>query len=335
MDRPPISNKSEDTRLLAAVAHSLGLSAENSKEPTEQRFILSLSGGLDSVVLFHLLLELSKSFHFRWCVYHVNFGLRGKASQADENLVQQLCKRNKIFCFRFRAQLTKRTAIQEEARRQRLKILKKLWPGACAIEAHHADDRVETFLFRLLRGSGTDGLVSFSKETWRDERRVLRPLMDFRKQDLLRYAKKHRLKWREDRTNLKSDYSRNYLRNKIWPRLEKKFPEAHFAVIRLIEQLSLDNQFIQSQIPSHSNPHESATWEGLQSLPEALLNRWIRHWVKTNCGVHLSFTQTQTLAGHIRSAKSFSFNAPKAWVIRGKRSKRAKAWLYAELTKKA
>tara|TARA_Y100000991_G_scaffold176340_1_gene138415 strand:- start:9940 stop:11262 length:1323 start_codon:yes stop_codon:yes gene_type:complete len=186
------------------------------KEPS----IICCSGGIDSIVLFHLMLSVSKNF----VVAHCNFNLRDE-SDLDENFVRNICEKNSI-TFYSKSFNTKKIkeksnkSVQMIARELRYNFFDDLSNKLSInhiLTAHHLNDSLETFLINLSRGSGLDGLIGIPKEN----NKIKRPLISFEKTELIAYAKTNKLKWREDLSNKSNSYLRNKIRNKIIPELFK------------------------------------------------------------------------------------------------------------------
>ena len=179
--------------------------------------LLAHSGGVDSMVLLHLLMRTGFSFS----IAHCNFCLRGKESEEDEAFVRSLSDQFKIplyvksFDTETYAKKNK-ISIQMAARLLRyewFQILKKKYNFCYIATAHHGTDSVETVLINLIRGtgfSGLHGIQEFSSD-------VIRPLLSFCKKDIYLYAKQNNIKYREDISNSDDKYVRNKIRNKIIP----------------------------------------------------------------------------------------------------------------------
>ena len=170
------------------------------------KLIVAVSGGVDSVALLHMLAQKTK--HELIVVAHFDHGIRDD-SREDAVLVESLAKK---YGFPFE---TKRVALganasEEKARSARYAFLRNVAEkyNARLMTAHHADDAVETVAINFHRGTGWRGLAVLDSD-------VLRPLLSLGKDDLLKYAKKHRLEWREDSTNASDAYLRNRLRKPI------------------------------------------------------------------------------------------------------------------------
>ncbi len=157
-------------------------------------------------------------------VLHVNFGLRGGASDADEALVVARAAALGVECHVERPELGDATAgVQAAARRHRRQSTERLLAYcSAAVLAHHADDQAETVLMRLARGTGGRGLVGMQPVYGR----YLRPLLDIRKEALAAFAKTHRVAFREDASNATDAYARNRFRHHVLPVLTQVEPRA-------------------------------------------------------------------------------------------------------------
>lgn len=186
----------------------------------DDRVIVAVSGGLDSVVLLHVL----RQFPLHLEVAHVNFRLRGEESERDARFVAQLCRDAGLFFHLHEVEpghfIGK--SIQTEARRLRYAWFKELaQSGKKVALAHHADDQAETLLLQLFRGTGLKGLGGMQQK--RDV--FIRPLLPIRRSELVAYAKEKGLFWQEDSSNQSTKYQRNFLRLTTIPSLETKFPQ--------------------------------------------------------------------------------------------------------------
>ncbi|MTB50465.1 tRNA lysidine(34) synthetase TilS [Lewinella sp. W8] len=195
----------------------------------DEPLLLACSGGMDSVVLAHLL----HRHQYNFAVAHCNFQLRGEASDGDERFVAEMVTRMKV-SFHTRAFPTKALqrsgeSLQMAARRIRYDYFQELldeYNYQYLLTAHHLDDGLETLLINLGRGTGIAGLrgvVSSGK--------LLRPLRMVSRQDLATYAREHQILWREDASNQKDVYLRNQVRHhvipvmkEVMPRLESSLP---------------------------------------------------------------------------------------------------------------
>lgn len=195
--------------------------------------MLAVSGGVDSVVLAHLLNEL----RFNFAIAHCNFQLRGADSEADEEFVQELAKNlgAELFIKSFdTAAFSKerKISIQMAARELRYDWFDQTLDNHdfdILVTAHHRDDQDETILLNFIRGTGLKGLVGMSAK---NGNRV-RPMLSISKDEILTYAETHDLHWREDQSNLENKYHRNRIRNLILPEMRNINPNVSEALRRL------------------------------------------------------------------------------------------------------
>ena len=186
-------------------------------ELLSKKSILACSGGIDSVVLAHLCAKAGLTF----AIAHCNFQLRGKESDADEEFVVELADKLNIeyFVNHFNTKeyaLKNKLSIQEAARELRYGWFEDLalqQKAEYILIAHHADDNLETFFINLSRGTGIRGLTGIPSRSGR----IRRPLLNFSRSDILDYAYKEGLDWREDSSNQEEYYLRNKIRHSLTP----------------------------------------------------------------------------------------------------------------------
>ena len=212
-----------------------------------QKILVAVSGGADSLVLLHVLDLLAKENRWKISVAHFNHRLRGRASAADEKLVRQTAKKRRLKFFvgsadvkAFAAQ--SKISVEMAARKLRHEFLARVAREqkiSTVALAHHADDQVELFFLRLLRGAGGEGLAGMK---WRSPSPadtkvwLARPLLGFSKAEILAFARAHKILFRDDATNFSSDFLRNRIRNELLPLLQKNYqPGLAKTVLRLME----------------------------------------------------------------------------------------------------
>ncbi|MGX6961039.1 MAG: tRNA lysidine(34) synthetase TilS [Candidatus Karelsulcia muelleri] len=194
-----------------------------------QAIYIAVSGGVDSLVLLNLFIKLRlklslKLRRIRIEVLHCNFNLRGIDSEKEEELIKKICKKNQIVCHvkRFMFPSNQKKSIQIIARKLRFGFFKKMFKqnGFNYIAlGHNLNDSIETFFINIKRGTslkGIKGIVSKKKS-------LIRPLIDFTRSDILKYAKTNNLSWIEDKSNKGSKYLRNQIRNQLSKILDNKF----------------------------------------------------------------------------------------------------------------
>lgn len=188
------------------------------------KLLLACSGGVDSIVLAHLCVRSALNV----TLAHCNFNLRGSESDGDETFVKKLGSELKIptitKSFDTKNYILKNGgSVQMAARALRYQWFEELKASEgfdFILTAHHLDDKLETFLINLSRGTGIDGLTGIPEQN----KRVIRPLLAFSRVQILAYAKAEELAWREDSSNQDSKYLRNKVRHEIVPRLKEMHP---------------------------------------------------------------------------------------------------------------
>ena len=212
-----------------------------------QAVLVGVSGGLDSMTLLHALHELSSRHRWHLTVAHFNHRLRGRSSNADEELVRQTAAAMRLPFVAGRANVKEfaqksKLSVEMAARKLRhdffARAAKERKVRVIAL-AHHADDQVELFFLRVLRGAGGEGLAGMK---WRAPSPVdakimlVRPLLDATKAELRRFACENKIPFREDATNTSLDLPRNRVRNELLPLLQRRYqPALAKTVLRLME----------------------------------------------------------------------------------------------------
>ncbi|NTS40282.1 tRNA lysidine(34) synthetase TilS [Flavisolibacter sp. BT320] len=205
----------------------------------QHRFLLAVSGGVDSVVLC----ALCKDAGLNFAIAHCNFGLRGEESNRDEAFVRSLGEQYGVAVFvqqfdtaAFASE--NRLSTQEAARTLRYNwfdALRKDHGFAYTLLAHHANDNIETVLMNFFRGTGIEGLTGMPEEN--RERRCLRPMLHLKRSKILAYAADQNLQWVEDSSNASSKYTRNFFRNEIIPQLQTVFPQVEENLLHNIHRM--------------------------------------------------------------------------------------------------
>lgn len=190
----------------------------------QKKLFLAVSGGIDSMVLLYLFRQLN----YKIAVLHCNFQLRGLESFGDQEFIQNYCDQNniKIFTTQFDTKAFAedyKLSTQVAARELRYSWFYELLEEEnfdYILTAHHADDNLETFIINLTRGTGLDGLTGIPEEN----DRIIRPLLPFSREEILKYAEENAVEWREDSSNASIKYLRNKIRHNLVPVLKEINP---------------------------------------------------------------------------------------------------------------
>lgn len=223
--RKTLPNRTVDAAVAEALARHVAPGA---------RLVLGLSGGLDSVVLLHVLLGLRDQHPFELRAVHVHHGL---SPHADDwaGFCAQLCASHAVELTLHRVGIARDDAagIEAAARRERQRIFAAL-DADVLLTAHQQNDQAETLVLQLLRGAGPKGLAAMAEVQRRPDWRAahLRPLLDMTRGRILEYAQAHGLAWVDDESNLDTRYRRNALRQHVLPLLATHFPGSSATLAR-------------------------------------------------------------------------------------------------------
>ncbi|MDE5579738.1 MAG: tRNA lysidine(34) synthetase TilS [Alistipes sp.] len=221
---------------------------ENALLTHDDRILLTVSGGVDSMVMLSLFTRCG----YRVGVAHCNFQLRGAESEEDEVLVADEAVRLGVECYNKRFDTLAEMERTGESMEMAARRLRYAWfeelrreHGYTAVAvAHHADDSIETFFINLLRGTGLRGLTGISQQTGR----VVRPLMFASRKEILEFAVANRIPYREDSSNRSTKYLRNKIRLGLVPRIREINPEFTSLMQRNIGRLTDAQRFIAHSI---------------------------------------------------------------------------------------
>ena len=189
------------------------------------KLCVGLSGGLDSVVLLHILAQCRQLLPLTLSAVHINHGISSNAPIWSQ-FAQQYAANLGVVCQLYSVQLARQggESLEAVARKVRYEIYQQQECGAIAL-AHHQDDQAETVLLQLMRGSGVVGLAAMPKKrALSPSIDLIRPLLEVTRSELLLYAQAYQLTWMEDESNADICYQRNFMRHEILPRLSIRYP---------------------------------------------------------------------------------------------------------------
>jgi len=215
---------------------------------TDEKLLIAISGGIDSVVLTDLMHQLK----FSISLAHCNFSLRGKESNKDEQFVKNLGEKLNAPTFTIQFDTDKYATENGISTQMAARDLRYNWfEKICKknnidyiITAHQKDDVIETFIINLTRGTGLNGLTGIPEINGN----IVRPLLPFDRNDILIYATKNKLQWREDQSNSSIKYVRNKIRHKIVPVLKELNPSLLDSFQNTLENLKGSQQIVKDRI---------------------------------------------------------------------------------------
>lgn len=216
------------------------------------KIVLGVSGGPDSISMLNILNEIKDEYKFEIYVAHINHMIREEAED-DEKYVQKYCEKNNIQCFVKRIDVqqianTKKIGTEEAGRNIRYEFFEEVMKevGANKIGvAHNKNDKIETIIMNLLRGSGLSGLKGIEPIR---ENKYIRPLIECERQEIEQYCEEQQLNPRIDKTNFENDYTRNKIRNIVIPYIKNEFnPNIIKTMDRLSQVVTDESNYMESQ----------------------------------------------------------------------------------------
>ncbi|PLY01095.1 MAG: tRNA lysidine(34) synthetase TilS [Desulfuromonas sp.] len=270
----------------------------------DEKLLVAVSGGADSMALLHLLAELAPAYPFSLAVAHLDHQLRPE-SAADAGFVANVCHQLQLELFQESVDVrqlatTRKTGIEvagRQARRSFFERLARQQKCAKIVLAHHGDDQAETILFRLLRGSGLSGLAAMRLKA----DRYLRPLLGFRADELREYLQQRNLSWRDDSSNDDIAFTRNRIRHQLMPQLAEYNPNLVDALNRLAGQAADEEDYWARLSRTLLDEHGESADDGcifpiavLESISRAERRRLLRAFLRQ---VHNDLSGLE--AGHI------------------------------------
>lgn len=252
-----------------------------------KKLLLAVSGGLDSIVMTHLFHQLGLNI----AIAHCNFQLRGTESVEDEIFVRKLATQLKIPAFITHFDTRAFAADFKLSTQMAARELRYNWFNELAetngfdyiLTAHHADDNLETFLINLSRGTGIEGLTGIPQQN----AKIVRPLLEFTRDEIEQYAKLNNIEWREDSSNASDKYLRNKIRHDIVPKLKEINPD-------ILKSIQKTQQFLQQtqemaedasimvyqQVAQQANEEIHFNLKKLKQLPNyrSYLFSWLREF---------------------------------------------------------
>ena len=271
----------------------------------EGRCLAAVSGGADSVALMMLLCGGNISRNSRPEAVHVNHGLRGQESNDDEAFVRALCKAYDVRLHVYRPDLGGRKD-ENTAREARYRCFRQCMAETNAdflVLAHHADDLAETFMMRLLRGAGPEGLGCMKADDRRDGMRILRPMLKIQRAEIRDVLRESGIPWREDSSNTDPSYLRNDVRMRLMPLMEEMSPGCAGRIAAAAHRISAENELLSGEANRFLAQHAGERWldyRELASIPAPMQHRILRQWWRNNAPPmeehELNAEQTELLA---------------------------------------
>ena len=290
--------------------------------PPSSRYLIGVSGGRDSIALLNLMVDLG---YKKLVVCHLNHQLRGASSRGDARFVEKVACNLKLDCeigstdvgaLAKRSKLSIETAARfarlaffvEVARRRRCSRM---------FLAHHADDLVETALLNLFRGAGPGGMAAMRKfsihRIGKTELTILRPLLGVWRSEIDSYVRQNELEFREDSTNAALHSSRNKIRHRILPDIEKLFSrDVRKTIWRAAQIWSEEEAVLDSLVSTDTISAANLSVAPLRKMAVALQRRTIHRWLRARKVADVSFDTVENVRSLLEpGAKAAKVNLPR------------------------
>ena len=290
--------------------------------PPSSRYLIGVSGGRDSIALLNLMVDLG---YKKLVVCHLNHQLRGASSRDDACFVEKVARNLRLDCeigstdvgaLAKRSKLSIETAARfarlaffvEVARRRRCSRM---------FLAHHADDLVETALLNLFRGAGPGGMAAMRKfsihRIGKTELTILRPLLGVWRSEIDSYVRQNELEFREDSTNAALHSSRNKIRHRILPDIEKLFSrDVRKTIWRAAQIWSEEEAVLDSLVSTETISAANLSVAPLRKMAVALQRRTIHRWLRARKVADVSFDTVENVRSLLEpGAKAAKVNLPR------------------------
>lgn len=247
-------------------------------------FLIAYSGGMDSTVLLYQLLKIKQTDdQIKIRAIHINHNIHTHSKIWQKHCFDT-CEKHDIPLIIETININITKNIEEKLRIKRYNLIyKHLFNKEILLTGHHLNDQCETLFLSLKRGSGPTGLSAMSSETIFGKTKIVRPFLTTTKQELKKWANLNKLTWIEDFTNFDTNYDRNFIRYKILPILEEKWPfflRNCFRTTKICnEETKLKNIFLKEKIKKFLHFNECLNIKNFKNLKEEVCKALIRYWI--------------------------------------------------------
>lgn len=314
-----------DSKLNSPFSTPKGKSVYNSACSVIQKFgmkkliydgvLVGLSGGADSVLLLHFLLEYRRNnSEFKIVAVHINHMIRGEEAYRDQQFAKELCAYLNVEFISREVDVPdlanqKGLGVEECARDARYSIFNEIISGRNDLStiavAHNSTDNAETVVFNMLRGAGARGVCGIPPV--RDN--VIRPLIAVPKSDIVSLLDDLGISYVTDSTNLSSDYTRNYIRHQILPTFSRLSPSPEDSIFKMSLNLRADDAYLCSIAANFINENRGKiSCALLRGLDEAILVRVLKQ-MASEVGVSLSYVSINVIKS-LLSKENFEYTLP-------------------------
>ncbi len=279
------------------VYNSLALTKKN-------KFLIALSGGIDSTLLLSMLNEISVDNKYKIKAIHINHNI-SKDAQAMENHCVNICKQLKIELVIKKINDEVNSNIEENLRNKRYELMfDTMKEDEALLLGHHANDQVETFLYRLFRGSSPHGLSCMDTISYRASKILCRPFLSITRENIIDIGRLMNIEYINDTSNNNINFDRNYIRNEIIPKIKTRW--------RSVDNTMLHNISLQSDYSKLASDYCDSVYKNivdnnklnikiLKSYPCYLESTFLKYWIKSCCQYDLSRNEISQIQLIIKS----------------------------------
>jgi tRNA(Ile)-lysidine synthase len=250
----------------------------------KKSFLIAYSGGMDSTVLLHKMLKIrEKNPQIKIRAIHINHNIHSSSKKWEKHCIK-ICQKYTIPLITKEINIPLEKNIEERLRIKRYNtIYNYLLYDEILLTGHHLNDQCETLILSLKRGSGPAGLSGMSFENFLGKKRIARPLLRKSKKEVEEWAYKNNLKWIEDFSNFNINYDRNFIRHKLIPILQQRWPfflkNCFRTAIICGEETKSKNILLKEKIKDFINFDESLNIKSFKNIKKEISKELIRYWI--------------------------------------------------------
>lgn len=264
------------------------INIKSSIPPTTEPLVVGCSAGPDSMALLHYLKTNTPNTII--CA-HINHNVR-KESQKEENYLKKYCQKENIILETTKIKTYTENNFENEARKKRYLFYEQILTKHHAkylFLAHHGDDLIETVLMKITRGSNLEGYAGIKEYSKKNNYYIIRPLLQYTKQDLIEYNQKYNIKYFLDQSNEDTTYTRNRFRKNILPFLKKENPNIHQQFLKYSQTLLEYNNYVEEEVKKlypkiiHNNTLDGKKFQSLHPfLKKNLLYKFLNNYYQNS-----------------------------------------------------
>ena len=265
--------------------------ANSLEQLSERNFLIALSGGIDSILLLNLVNEINIHKEYQIRAIHINHNI-AKNSDAMQNHCINICNKLNINLTVKNINIIEKSNIEETSRNKRYKtIFESMFENEVLLLGHHNNDQVETFLYRLFRGSSPSGLSSMKSISQRENKTLCRPLLKISKDNIIQVGKNLNIKYIDDSSNNNLSFDRNYIRKQIMPKIKARWKSINSVMNHNIQLQSDYSNLVNDYcnlLHKDIVINNKLDIKKLKSQPGYVESIFLKYWLKNYIAYNLS-----------------------------------------------